>query len=240
MSNAKHETTRREADSDVEIRIREFRSHVIAALRNIITIAVLVETLLFWIEYSPSPSWMPRWACIAVLSLVTGIKEASSLQPAFVMLRNINSAGRDSERSRNHDLATRITLFEDWTFAHFCVVASLLTVNAVATYCVIVIGLSFRSLFDWICTMCALCLVYWLFRGTLRLYRKVKGTKSEEATGVLIGVNILRVYSKFDGVETRFVLGSLARAPFEVLKFWLDIIGFQIGRGPLFGKSVVQ
>lgn len=60
---------------------------------------------------------------------------------------------------------------------------------------------------------------------------------------MLLGVSILHFYDRFEALKARGVLGhlrDLGRLLFEWLKFMLDVAGFHIGRGPLFGKSVAQ
>jgi hypothetical protein len=51
------------------------------------------------------------------------------------------------------------------------------------------------------------------------------------------------MYNEFDGVKADGTLGQFldaGRVPFEVLKFLIDTVGFHIGRGPSFGKSVAR
>ncbi|ORY15244.1 hypothetical protein BCR34DRAFT_612202 [Clohesyomyces aquaticus] len=68
---------------------------------------------------------------------------------------------------------------------------------------------------------------------------EVKGVKHEEAWGILVGVNILRLYNKFRGLKAEGVLRQFlnaGRLPFKLLKSLLDTVGFRIGRGPLFDR----
>jgi hypothetical protein len=59
--------------------------------------------------------------------------------------------------------------------------------------------------------------------------------------GILLGANVLLIYNKFEELKANGVLGQflgVCRIPFEMLEFLHDIVGFNIGRGPLFGESI--
>ena len=149
----------------------------------------------------------------------------------------------DEKRSRNRGLGKRTANLEDWILANFCVIVGLSTISFMGWYWIEVIALTVRAFFYWTCTMVGLYLLFWLLKRTIRFYRKENRVKLEETWGLLVGISVLRLYEKFDGLHADGVLGlflAAGRLPFEYLKFPLDIAGFQIGRGPLFGESVAQ
>ncbi len=79
--------------------------------------------------------------------------------------------------------------------------------------------------------------------GTIRFYRKAKGLKHEEAWGILIVANVLRLYNKFEELMADGSLGQLiivTRLLLDLPKTMLYVVGFHIGRGPLFGEFVVK
>lgn len=245
MSTTKHETNRPQVDHDVEIRIKNFRNFMIVALCNFTSLIFLVGTLWVYIKVVPSTIPMPfplRWACIMCLYIGTIVENAFFFR-IITMTRIHMSEILDENRPRTQDLGARTTNLEDWILANFCVIVGLSTMGFVAWYWIEVITLTVRSFFYWICTMCGLWWLFWLLRQTTRFYRKVKGIKHEEAWGILVTVNVLQLYNKFEGFKAKGVLGQLldaARFPFEVLKALVDIAGFQIGRGPLFGECIAQ
>jgi hypothetical protein len=244
MSTAKHETNRPPINHDVDIRIKNFGNLTIEALGNITVLIVLVGMLWFWIEFVPSTPAMPfslRWACIVVLYLGTISENALFFRIVIATTRVRISEIEVEKRSGNRDLGTHTTDLEDWILANFCAVVGLSTMGFVAEYWIKVIMLTCQTFFYWTCTMGGLFSLYWLLKRTIRLYWEAKGVKHEEAWGILVGVNVIRLYDKFEGLKTAGVLGVLldaCRIPFECLKFLLDVIGFNIGRGPLFGESI--
>jgi hypothetical protein len=148
-----------------------------------------------------------------------------------------------NRRPLNQDLGVRTADLEDWILANFCVIAGLSTIGFVVRYWYQVIALTFQSFFYWTCTMSGLWLLFCLLKRAMSYYRKVKGLKQEDAWGVLISVNVLRFYNRFEGCHADRVSGLLldaCRVPFEMLKFLVNVVGFHVGNGPLFGKSVAQ
>lgn len=148
-----------------------------------------------------------------------------------------------NKRPQNQDLGVRTNDFEDWILANFCVIAGLSTIGFVVRYWYQVIALTLQSFFYWTCTMSGLWLLLCLLKRAMSYYRKVKGLKHEDAWGVLISVNVLRFYNRFEGCHADGVPGLLldaGRVPFELLKFLVNSIGFKLGSGSLFGKSVAQ
>lgn len=246
MSTAECETNRPPVGHDIEIRIRNFRNFTIVALSNFTVLIVLVGMLWFWIKALPSTIPMPsplRWACIICLYLSAIARHLWLFQCIIALTRIHRSEIEEEKRSRHRDLGARTADLEDWILANFCVIVGLSTVWFVAWYWVDVITLTARSFFHWTCTMGGLFSLLRLFRWVIRFYRKVKGIKNEEAWRILVGVNISRFYNHFEGLKARGVLGLLldaGRLPFVILNFLLDAVGFQIGRGPLLGGSVVQ
>jgi hypothetical protein len=150
---------------------------------------------------------------------------------------------KKERRSHNRGSGTRTANLEDWILANFCVIVGLSTIGFVVWNCIEVIALTVRSLSHWTCTMGGLCLLFWLIKRAIHFYQKVKGVKHEEAWGILIGVNVLRFYNQFEGLKAKGVLGlflDASRVPFELLDSLLYIVGFRLGRGPLFGKSIAH
>jgi hypothetical protein len=242
MSITKHEINRPQIDHDFEIRIRNFRHLTIAALGNFTVLIVLVAPL--WLFIKAVPSHVPlRWACILGTYLGTMAEKAWLFNIIIAMTRVRISEIENEQRSRNRDLGTRTTDFEDWILANFCVIVGMSTIGFVAWYWIEIIALTFRSFFDWTCTTAALCSLFWLLEKTIRFYCDIKGVEHEEAWGILVGVSVLRLYDRFEELKAQGVLGhflDVGRLPFELLKSLLDIVGFHIGRGPLFGESVAH
>lgn len=244
MSAAKHETNCPPVDQDIERRIRNFRNLTIAALCNITVLVYLVGPLWVTIKAVPSTnsvSFPLRWGVIVLVYLSIIAQNAKALRSFIFLSAKFMSELDDEERSRNPDLGTCITNLEDWMLANFCVIVSLSTIGFVGKYWIDIITLTVRAFFYWACTVGGLCLLFWLLEQTIRFYRKVKGVNHEEAWSMLVVVSILRFYDRFEGFKAKGVLGhllDLGRLPFEMLKFMLDVIGFHIGRGPLFGESV--
>jgi hypothetical protein len=264
MSSTKHKTNRSPVDYDIEIRIKAFRNYTIEALWNLAALIVLVGPLCLWIKTAPStihvpilvrwaiPATVPvsfpvpsplRWSLIAVLYFGTMTQNPSLVLVIRIIRMNIIANIEEREHPRTQDLGMRTTNFEDRILAYFCVLICLTTFGFVGRYWLQVIDLTIRSFLYWICTMGILGKLFWLFKRAMRFYRNVKGIKHEEAWGLLISVNILRYYEKFEGLKVRGrleLLVAVVRSPFEMLKFWVEITGYLIGRGPLFGKSVAQ
>jgi hypothetical protein len=245
MSTAKHETNCPSVDHDVEKRIKNFGYLTIVALCNITVLIFLVGPLWMLVTASPSIIPMPfnlHCVCIGFVYLAIIAKNEMVLRILIGMREIFLSEIEDEKHSRNRDLATRITKLEDWILAYFCVIVVLSTIGFVGWYWITIITLTFRAFFYWACTMGGLCLLFWMLKRTIRFYRKVKGINYEEAWGMLVGLSIVRFYDKFEGLKAKGVLGQLldiGRLPFEILKFLLDTAGFHIGRGPLFGESIV-
>jgi hypothetical protein len=246
MSAARHETNRLPINHDVDIRIRNFGNLTIEALGNFTVLIAHVGILWFWMTTVSSTLDMPfplLWACILVLYLGTIAKNVLFFRIVIAITRVRISENEDEKRSWNRDLGPHTTNLEDWILANFCVVVGFSTMGFVAWYWIEVITLTCQTFFYWTCTMSGLCSLYWLLKPTIRLYREVKGVKHEEAWVALVGGNVLRFYDRFKGLKAKDVLGVLLDAgciPFECLKFMLDIAGFNIGRGPLFGGSIAQ
>jgi hypothetical protein len=246
MSATKHKTSCPPTDQYVERRIQKFKNLTISALCNITVLVYLFGPLWAWIKAVPSTNSVPyllRWGAIVLLYLGTIAESAKGLQIFILISAKFMRELDNEEQSRNPDLRTRITNLEDWMLANFCVIVGLLTIGFVGKYWIDIITLTVRALFYWACTMGGLCLLFWLLKQTIRFYRKIKGINQEEAWGMLVGVSILRFYDRFEGLKAGGVLGhllDLGRLPFEWLKFMLDVAGFHIGRGPLFGESVAQ
>jgi hypothetical protein len=246
MSTAEDETYHHSIDHDVEIRVRNFRIFTIAALRNFTILIILVGIFWVYIEAIPSTIPMPfpvRWICIVCLYLDTIARNAWLIRIIDAIARIHMSKIEDENRSRNRDLGTRTTDLEDWILANFCAIASLSTIGFVAWYWMKVITLTGRSVFYWTFTMAGLCLLFWLFKRTIHFYRKAKGLKHEEVWGFLIGVNVLQLYNKFEQLKADGALGQFldaGRLFSEVPKFLLYVVGFHIGRGPLFGEFVAK
>ncbi|CAN9431196.1 unnamed protein product [Alternaria alternata] len=138
-----------------------------------------------------------------------------------------------NKRPQNQDLGVRTNDFEDWILANFCVIAGLSTIGFVVRYWYQVIALTLQSFFYWTCTMSGLWLLLCLLKRAMSYYRKVKGLKHEGAWGVLISVNVLRFYNRFEGCHADGVPGLLldaGRVPFELLKFLVNSIGFKLGK----------
>ncbi|RMZ67730.1 Zinc finger transcription factor ace1 [Pyrenophora seminiperda CCB06] len=230
MPTTKHETNRPPVKHNVEIRIRNFKNFTITALCNFTVLIVLVGIFWFWVNAIPSTAPIPfhlRWPCIMCLYLGTIARTPPWLLQAIIFIRTEHMSKIDN------------TNFEDWVLANFCVTVSLTTMGFVGWYWKEIIALTIRSFFYWTCTMICLCLLFWIINRTIQFYREFKGMKHQNAWGILIGVNLLRFYEKFEGVKIEGTIGlflDFCRAPFEVLKFCLDIVGFQLGRGPLFDR----
>jgi hypothetical protein len=246
MSTATNETNRPPVDHDIEIRIRRFRNSTVMALRNSIVLIVLVLMLWFYTNVIPSTVPIPvplRWACIVCLYL-SSIGSHTWLFHVFIAVtRMCMSEIENDKRPQNHDLETRLTNHEDWILANFCVMASLSTIGFVVWYWIKILTFTVRSIFYWTCTTLGLCLLLWLLKRALRFYRKAKKVEYKEAGGILVGVNITQIYKRFQWIEAGGVPGqllALGRIPFELLEFLLDSVGFQLGRGPLFGEFVAK
>lgn len=237
MPTTKHENHHPSIDRDVEIRARKLRLRMIVALCNFSVLIILLG--IFWLYIRAIPSSMPfpmRWICIVCLYLETIAKNAWLIQIIDAIGRKHMSKLEDENRSRNRDLMTRTADLEDWILATCCVIAGLSTTGFVAWYWTEVIKLTAQSVFYWTCTMAGLCLLFWLFECAIKFYRKTKGLQHEDAWGLLICVNVLEFYNKF---EAYGVLGRFADAVcllLELPKALFYIMGFYIGRGSLFGK----
>jgi hypothetical protein len=266
MSTSRHETNRRSVGHDVEMRIERFKNYTIIALINFTTFIAFAGPFWMFITVVPStmvlPSTLPftlpfalpftlssfmsfalRWTCIITLYYEFITKNQLFFKIMAMTGRHYMLELGNNKRSQNQDLGARTTGLEDWILANFCVIASLSTIGFVVRYWYQVIVLTLQSFLYWTCTISGLCLLFWLLKRVLSYYRKVKGLRHEDAWGVLISVNLLRFYNRFEGCRADGVPGLLldaGRVPFEILKFLVDSIGFQLGSGPLFGKSVAQ
>ncbi|RYN75874.1 hypothetical protein AA0120_g11790 [Alternaria tenuissima] len=264
MSTSRHETNRRSVGHDVEMRIERFKNYTIIALINFTTFIAFAGPLWICIRVVPSTTFTPptvstpftlpftlpfnfsslmpfalRWICIITLYL-------GCIQKNWLFFNTIAMAGthyilelEGNKRPQNQDLGVRTNDFEDWILANFCVIAGLSTIGFVVRYWYQVIALTLQSFFYWTCTMSGLWLLLCLLKRAMSYYRKVKGLKHEDAWGVLISVNVLRFYNRFEGCHADGVPGLLldaGRVPFELLKFLVNSIGFKLGSGSLFDR----
>lgn len=228
MPAAKHEANRRPVSHNVEARIEDFRIFVVLALRNISILFILVCLLwscieivpstlstpspLRWIIAVPSTLSIPfplRWALIAVIYLGILARNAEPFILILGMTQKHIDDMEDKKRSQDQDLGRHTTSLEDWFLAHFCIVAALSTIGFVAWYWMKVIALTGRTFFYWTCTMAGLFLLFWLIKRAIRFYKDAKGVKNEQLWSILIAVNVLRVYEKFQGLKAKGVFEEL-------------------------------
>jgi hypothetical protein len=242
MSTTEHEAHHRSIDHDVEIRVKNFRNATIVALCNFTILIILVGMFWFYIQVVPPSVPIPfpmRWIYIVVLYFHTVSRNAWLIHIICAIARTHISEIEDASRSRTRDLETRTTDFEDWILANFCVISGLSTIALVGWYWVEVIKLTARLTFFWTCTGAGLWLLFRLFKGTIRFYRRAKTLKHEQPSGFLISVIARRLFNKLE----QFLLGGTLEkflGPWSILSeipnSVLCVIGFQIGRGPLFGE----
>jgi hypothetical protein len=258
MSSTKPEFNRHPSAYNAELRLRNFRIFSIVALCHYTVLIILVGTLWFCIQAIPVTIPMPlpmRWVCIVILWLEMTSKIALPLKIIIDLAAQHTSKMDDENRSRDYDLVTRTTNLEDWILANFCVIAGLSSIGLTAEYWRRVLSIMARFLmktmalgiwisFCWTLTIGGLFSLFWFIKWTIRRYRKAKGIEQDEAWRFLITASVIRMYNISQGPKADRVLEKVLEASdllFQALtglpKLLLNMIGFQIGRGPLFSKS---
>lgn len=241
MSTAQNETNGSPVHQDIETRIRDFGSFAITAFRNFTVLIILVGGLWSFTKVVQSTIHLPfllRWTLILCLCLNTIAKNAWLFR--IIAMTYV----KDQERSQNPNSGKRTTNLENWTLANFCVLVGMSSMGFVAWYWIEVIALTARTFFYWTCTIGGLFSSFWFLKRTIRFYQKMKGVQNEEeACGILIGVIVVRLFYKLEGLLAEDVIEQFldaGRLVFDLCMSPLIVVGFRIGRGPLFGKSVVQ
>lgn len=162
----------------------------------------------------------------------------------YLTMRHIPEIEEDNH-PRDLSPSARTTDVEDWILANVCVIAVLTTISFTAGYWLEVLRLTLGCIFYWMCSMAGLGLLVWLFGQGFRFYRYLKNFRKEEICGVmLIGPNIIRLLADYEWLTSETLLGALREGALvvsrlDMMKFLLDLIGYTIGSGPLFGECLV-
>ncbi|KAH3976342.1 hypothetical protein HBH69_086330 [Parastagonospora nodorum] len=258
MSSTKPKSNRHPSAHNAELRLWNFGVFSIVALCDYTILIIFVGTFWFWIQAIPATVPMPfpmRWACIVAFWLEKISKNAFFFKIITALAAQCISKIEDENHSRDYDLATRTTNLEDWILANFCVIAGLSSIGLTAEYWRRVLSLMARFLmkiitlgiwmsFCWALTIGGLFSLFWFIKWTIRRYRKAKGIEQDEAWRFLIAGSAIRMYNLSQGPKADRVLEKvlevsdlLFQGMTALPKFWLDIIGFHIGRGPLFKED---
>ncbi|KAH4085474.1 hypothetical protein HBH98_130390 [Parastagonospora nodorum] len=257
MSSTKPKSNRHPSAYNAELRLSNFGVFSIVALRDYTILIIFVGTFWFWIQAIPATVPIPfpmRWACIVAFWLETISKNAFFFKIITALAAQCISKIEDENHSRDCDLATRTTNLEDWILANFCVIAGLSSIGLTAQYWRRVLSLMVQFLmniitlgiwmsFCWTLIIGGLLSLFWFIKWTIRRYRKAKGIEQDEAWRFLIAGSAIRMYNISQGPKADRVLEQVLEVSdfmFQGLtalpKFWLDIIGFHIGRGPFFNR----